>query len=343
MAVVKHGKKYRVEIYQNHRRVYRSSGYETELDARVHEKEALENLEAINTGFIKLCEARLEELELKRSEKHFTENLTLLKGLMRRWGRKAQIKRDDVEAYLNEVAKESKAKANKRLRLLKALFNHGIRRGWFTHNPCTGIDRFPETKAKRYIPPAEDLKLVLEVSEAPGCMDKMYLLTLIHTLGRMREVNRLKWEDVDFHRGFVTLYTRKAKCSDLKSVRIPMNDDLREVLKKVPHQSEYVFSNPKTGTAYDHRDKLLHGLCREAGVKEFTYHCLRHFGASKLDDGGAPLTAIQSLLGHERPTTTDHYLQGLRGSAKGAIRMLEGIGAPQNRTPKNKKEATDEP
>ncbi len=173
-------------------------------------------------------------------------------------------------------------------------------------------------------------------------MDKMYLLTLVHTLGRMREVNRLKWEDVDFDRGFVTLYTRKAKCSDLKPVRIPMNDDLRTVLENVPRTGEYVSPNPKTGTAYDHRDKLLHGLCKEAGVKDFTYHCLRHFGASKLDDGGAPLSAIQSLLGHERPTTTDHYLQGLRGGGKEAIRKLEGISAPQIRTPKNEKGVTDD-
>ncbi len=244
---------------------------------------------------------------------------------MKRWGRKQSISRDDVETYLNEVSKESKAKANKRLRLLKALFNHGIKRGWMRHNPCQGIERFPESKGKRYIPPAEDLKLVLEMAEAPGCIDKFYLLTLIHTLGRMREVNRLKWEDVDFTRGFVTLYTRKAKSSDLKPVRIPMNKDLREVLNKVPRTTEYVFPNPRTGKAYDHRDKLLKGLCEAAGVREFTYHCLRHFGASTLDNGGAPLTAMQSLLGHERPTTTDHYLQSLRGSQNAAIKKLEGI------------------
>jgi integrase len=334
MAVVKHRKKFRVEIYQNQVRVYRSKVYDTELDARIHEREILENLEAINTGFVKLCEKRLEELELKRSEKHFNENLTLLKNLMKRWGRKQVISRDDVETYLNEVSKESKSKANKRLRLIKALFNHGIKRGWIRHNPCQGIERFPESKGKKYIPPIEDLKLVLEVSEAPGCIDKMYLLVLIHTAGRMRAVNRLKWEDVDFERGFVTLYTRKAKSSDLKPIRVSMNDDLRKALLRVPRTIEikevpteciYVFTNPKTGTAYDHRDKFLHTLCKMAGVNDFTYHCIRHFTASALDDGGAPLTAIQGILGHEKPTTTDHYLQSLRGSQNMAIKKLEGI------------------
>ncbi len=314
-----------MEIYQNHKRVYRSQVFDTELEAKNHEKEAVENLEAINTGFIKLCESRLDDLELKRSEKHFNENLTLIKQhLIPRWGRKKQITRDEVEEYLKEVARESKTKANKQLRLIQALFNHGVQRGWLTRNPCSGIERFPVAKAKRYIPPEEDLRLVLETAEAPGCMDKWYLLVLIHTAGRMREVNRLKREDVDFKRSRVSLYTRKAKNSDLKEVVVPMNDDLRFVLKQIPRVSEWVFPNPQTGKAYDHRDKFLRSLCEAAGVKEFTYHCLRHFTASTLDAEGAPLTDIQAILGHERATTTDNYLQSLRGGAAKSIKKMEG-------------------
>jgi integrase len=164
--------------------------------------------------------------------------------------------------------------------------------------------------------------LVLELAE---CRDRWYLLTLVHTMGRMRQVNRLKWEDVDFERGIVTLYTRKAQNSDLKPVRVPMNDDLRFVLKQVPGTSGYVFPNPKTGAAYDHRDKFLKTLCRDAGVREFTYHCLRHFGASKLDAMGAPITDIQAILGHGRATTTDNYLQSLRGGTAQTIKKLEGM------------------
>jgi hypothetical protein len=38
---------------------------------------------------------------------------------------------------------------------------------------------------------------------------------------------------------------------------------------------------------------------------------LRHYGASKLAQEGVPLTDIQALLGHQRATTTDIYLQSL--------------------------------
>ena len=53
------------------------------------------------------------------------------------------------------------------------------------------------------------------------------------------------------------------------------------------------------------------------------YHALRHYGASKLANAGVPLTEIQELLGHERATTTDIYLQSIRNSLRDSIKKLE--------------------
>jgi len=321
VAVSRHQGKWRSEVWLKGKRIWSESGFETELDARVAEQEAKESYSETNTDFIKLCESRMEELELKRSRSHFQENLKLFKNrLIPLWGMKKKITRDDVEKYLNEVARESKAKANKQLRLIRALFEHGVKRGWLKGNPCRGIERFPATPAKRYIPSEGDIRLVLELATPE---QRRYLLVVAHTLGRVRSVNRLRWEDV--RDDYLVLYTRKAKNSDLKEIRIPMNAVLREVLLKIPHVSDYVFPNPATGKPYDYRDKFLPNLCRDAGVRPFMYHALRHFGASKLDSLGVPLSDIQHILGHERATTTDHYLQSLRGSVKEAMKKLEGL------------------
>ena len=187
-------------------------------------------------------------------------------------------------------------------------------------NPAFGIERFPETKQKRYIPPEEDIQKVLDLAKP---LDRLYLLVVAHTLGRIRSVNQLKWEDV--HKDYVSLYTRKSKNSDLKEIRVPMNEVLRSVLKVIPKKGEYVFTNPLTERPYDYRDKFLPRLCRLAGVRPFMYHAFRHFGASKLDNSGEALSTIQQILGHERATTTDHYLQSIRGSAKDAMKKLEEL------------------
>ena len=77
---------------------------------------------------------------------------------------------------------------------------------------------------------------------------------------------------------------------------------------------------------YDYRKKMMHALCKKAEVRLFTFHALRHFTASFLDDAGTPLTAIKDLLGHQRSTTTDLYLQSLREGVKRAVDRLSFIG-----------------
>ena len=77
------------------------------------------------------------------------------------------------------------------------------------------------------------------------------------------------------------------------------------------------------GKTYQYRSKILKTACRKAEVKEFGYNSLRHYGASKLADSGVPITTIQALLGHQRTTTTDIYLQSIRKSLIDAVKILE--------------------
>jgi integrase len=90
----------------------------------------------------------------------------------------------------------------------------------------------------------------------------------------------------------------------------------------MPKIGEYVFCHKK-GEKYGYRSKMIKSLCKKAGVRIFTYHNLRHYGASRLADAGVPITDIQLLLGHQRPTTTDIYLQSIRPSLFEAMEKLE--------------------
>lgn len=323
MAIYQHQGKWRVEIWLKGKRIFRQGGIPSELEARNIEKEAMENAQWINTDLLKLCEARLDELQLKRSKGHYQQNKVLIKKLIAIWGdtrRVSRIDRDLIEQYLNEVAKKSKAKANKDLVHMRALFNHAVKRGWIKANPTNGIEKFPATKSKRYIPTQEDIQKVMALAKP---IDRLYLMTIAHTLGRVRGINNLKWEDI--HEDYISIYTRKAKNSDLKEIRVPMNNTLKEVISQIPRQGEYVFINPRNGKPYDYRRKFLKTLCKKAKVKPFMFHALRHFGASKLDSMGISLTVIQEILGHERATTTDHYLQSIRGGVKDAMKKLEDL------------------
>lgn len=330
MTVYKHQGKWRFDFWKDKVR-QRESGFDTKREAKAAEAEARKNLKGMNSAFIAICVSRLRDLKQRRTKKYFKENKWLIKKLIKLWKRNKKIIRKDVEDYLSAVANKSHFVANKELRLIKALFNHGVERDMLSENPAEKIKYFSIDKRKKYIPPLADVEKVLSVVLEK---QRLYLLAIISTLARVSEINKLRWDDV---RGdYLVLRTRKSKNSDLTERAIPINQTMKMVIEAMPKISEYVFCHPVNKKRYDYRSKLLKRACEKAEVKEFGYHALRHYGASKLADSGVPITDIQALLGHQRPTTTDIYLQSIRPSLTGAMKNLEISHPPISATHKKK-------
>jgi integrase len=121
---------------------------------------------------------------------------------------------------------------------------------------------------------------------------------------------------------YIILRTKKAKNSDITERKVPINETLKAVLKETPRIGEHVFCH-QDGFPYNYRSKFLKNACRTAGVKVFTYHALRHYGASTLANAGVSITDIQAILGHQRTTTTDIYLQSISPNLREAMGKLE--------------------
>lgn len=313
MSTFRHQNLWRYEFWKFGIR-HRQAGFPSKEAALLAQAEARKNLKGTNTDFIGLCESRLKDLERRRTRQHFLENKRLFDNLILRWGKKKEITRQEVQAYLDE--KKSNYVYNRELRFLKALFNYGLEHELFGNNPAARIKMQSVDSVSKYIPPKEDIEKVLA-----ACTPKqrLYLLAAINTMARIREINRLKWEDV--HEDYLILRTRKAKNSNLTARKIPLNETLKKVLTSLPKVGEYVFCY-STGKPYGYRSKMLRRSCEKAGVRPFAYHALRHYGASTLANAGVPLTDIQALLGHQRATTTDLYLQTINDGLKEAVKKL---------------------
>lgn len=100
-------------------------------------------------------------------------------------------------------------------------------------------------------------------------------------LGRMSEIIRLKWDDVDLARKFVTLYTRKKKGGHLTPRKISMTQRLSDILSrrfvKRDLSMQHVFchkywsqkeGNLITGPFID-RKRIMKTLCKKAFLKRF--------------------------------------------------------------------------
>jgi integrase len=222
-----------------------------------------------------------------------------------------------IQQYILDRAKHSHYAANYDLRLLKALINHAIRIKIIKENPVDGVPFLPVEKKTKYVPPVEDIDKVIAMAD-PDTQD--YLWVIRESMGRMGEINRLTWNDVDLMNRFVTLYTRKKKGGHLTPRKVPMTGKLYEILSRRYQtrvkEKPWVFwvrywcrkTNQWKEGPYHDRKKIMGTLCRKAGVKYFRFHALRHAGASIVDNSNVPIVAIQEILGHENRMTTEIYL-----------------------------------
>lgn len=327
---------------------YTESGFKTKKEARQAETKKQEELskpevqtdaQTIQTDmvFSDLVNKRLDYMQAYNSARHYQDHIYLARRWIKQWGNLhcSQISIEMIEKHLlNKKRKTSGCTANKELRSLRALFNFGLhpKRKWIKDNPTAGIDFFPVEKRIKYVPPKEDVFRVILAADQDT---QDYLWTIFHTLGRMSEINRLAWQDINLEEKCVILYTRKKRGGHLTPRKVPMTDRLYDVLfhrfkhrdKGKPWVFWHRFWSKKThewieGPFID-RKAIMKSLCKKAGVKYFRYHALRHCGASLLDNANVPIGSIQRFLGHENRMTTEIYLHSIGSSERDAIAILD--------------------
>jgi integrase len=119
---------------------------------------------------------------------------------------------------------------------------------------------------------------------------------------RFGEIVGLEWGDVDLKR-------RQVRVVDSKNneVRVvPMNEILYNVLNSMRGREGKVFKN-RRGQPYRSVRTSFEKALKEAGIKNFTFHDLRHTFASWLAMEGVPMSTIGKLLGHKTPQMTMRY------------------------------------
>lgn len=189
-----------------------------------------------------------------------------------------------------------------------------------TANPFKDVDRFPEVRQPRYVPPEQDFWKVCNSCQA---QDRIMLLTFLHLGARKGEVFDLKWNDLDFENMTVRIGTKKRLGGDYEIDLIPMTEILAKALKiwkdETKIDSEYVFTNQDVthfsqkhyGKPFTSRQHWMEKACARVGVKKFTLHAIRHLTATVLYNEGIHVSVIQRILRHKSANTTVRYLQKL--------------------------------
>ena len=200
---------------------YTEAWFKTKVAARQAESRRRQELKSpvsmvqtnptqIDMDFLTLCNKRLDHVKAYNTEEHFRHVLYHIKRWIKEWNGFycSEITSEMIENFAKERKEVSPDTANKEIRYLRATFNFGIKQEYILSNPANKVDFFPVTKRKKYVPPKED---VYKVIRAANPDEQDYLLSIVLTAARMNEINSLKWEDVDFNKKEITLWTRKKK------------------------------------------------------------------------------------------------------------------------------------
>jgi integrase len=122
---------------------------------------------------------------------------------------------------------------------------------------------------------------------------------------RRGELFKLKWADVDFDRGFITIRDPKGGVSQ----KIPLNDQARDVLKNHPETADHVFVRGD-GKPFTDIRRRVNPIKKAAGIPENfrALHGIRHLFASMLaSTGEVDMYVLQKLLTHKTPIMTQRY------------------------------------
>ena len=217
---------------------------------------------------------------------------------------------------------------NRELACLKTLLNKAIEWGKLEKNPAAGVKKLKEPPPRdRVLTPEEGRRLI----RAANPNLQPILILALGTAMRRGEILRLKWTDLDFARGLISIRISKSG----RARQVPMSKAVAEILQSLPRRCEYLFPYKDTGEPMKEVGNSFETACRRAkmnpddpkdpGITGLRFHDLRRTAATWMRRAGADLLLISRILGHSSLLMTQKYLCEDPGDVSHAFQKIGEI------------------
>ena len=201
-----------------------------------------------------------------------------------------------VTDRLNVIAKDSGDVAANRVRAnMSAMFGWAMGEGLVKLNPVTHTNKRKETPRDRVLTD-DELRIIWNATGAEhfGVIVKVLLLT-----GQRRnEIAGLRWDEIDFDEGIITLPTSRTKNDDRHT--IPMSDTVHDLLKGVERKDGRPF-------VFGYRDNPFSGFSKSkieldkttGKMERWTLHDLRRTAVTGMAELGIEPHYIEAIVNHK--------------------------------------------
>lgn len=356
MAIYKRGEVWWMDVYAGNpkRRIRRSTGCTEETAARIVEQTAIgvnrkvtprKRAHAIIDAVLSddacylgiehmaaFYSRRLTEERSNLSEPEKRKRVSLLMTLAKWLRENTAVKSVDgidpnvawqFSVALGERGVSTKTR-NNQVAQLSASWRVFMRAGFARENPW-GIARVERNREEERTGRAftdEEIERIMAVCREVGREWPGVVTVALYTGLRMRDVEALRWCEIDFSAGEIVKTPSKTRRKGIV-VRIPLHERVRAVLEEARRARQgaeqddgYVFpwraAHPSMGRRHVKGDVRFAEILRRAGIVEgegerLTFHSLRHTFVTRLAAAGVPEDVRMRLAGHTNETTHAIY------------------------------------
>ena len=267
------------------------------------------------------------------------------------------VSRNIAETYATHLTKRelSANRFNKHIRFLELMFRALYDKARLTLNPWENIRRKRQSPQSRRELTVDELRRVC--SSTKGEM-RLLLAIGIYTGLRLGDATTLRWGEVDLKRGVIRRIPNKTASRNPKPIHIPIHSALAAILNELPQKGRGDYVLPETAASYlrdpsiitnsvralmeangitvhkpgtgfktvtdtDGKKKQVHSGTR--ACVEVGFHSLRHTFVSMCREANAPLSVVESLVGHSNPTMTRLYSHTSELAAVSAVNLLPAV------------------
>lgn len=238
-----------------------------------------------------------------------------------------QLKPEDITKWL-EILEErlSPSSIHTVFRLIRSALEEAVRRQYLVSNPCETCV-LPKSSKSQEIKALTHRQQARVTDYARTNKKGLPFLLALETGMRVGEICGLKWQDVNFEEGYLTVKCTRQRIlkeggqgsmivetppKTLSSFRIiPLSEGLKKKLKECCERktrTQYVIEEGAKPVEPRTLSYRFHQLMKKWQWESLTFHSLRHTFATRCVESGANIAAVSALLGHSSiKTTLDIY------------------------------------
>lgn len=209
----------------------------------------------------------------------------------------ADLNTAEVDKWVNELGLGAQSVRNY-LTVLSSMFSFAVKQGRSPRNPVVAVERPDVVRDEPGILTPDQLRRLLH--HLPDDTVPYVVLSAFAGL-RPMEVRRLKWEDINFKTGLITVKSGTSKTKRRRTV--PMMDNLRAWLEPLAQESGAVV--PLADLTI--RQKRIMPARERAGLKHWPHDCMRHSAATYWLQTEGDAARVALWLGHTESVLHEHY------------------------------------